>query len=297
MRRLAMTVSFGLVAACAAVIGVDELEIGECKGGVCGTDAGERDVGDLPDGEADAGSDAAADVAPCRGEAGPALVRVGPPENGFCIDSTEVTYKQYLAFVEAGVDARAQPPSCAWNTSFSPTSLGNDDYPVANVDWCDALAYCTWAGKYLCGKAVNGEKVGPVTTADVGDYNTHQWLIACSAQKSRYPYGSIHDGGACNVGENDAGRTLPVAEMPGCEGSYPGVYDMVGNVWEWFDGPCRSDGGLEVDGGDGGPQSDECWVKGGAYLNGGTNIDCRVDGLGSRRDTKVPFIGFRCCSE
>jgi hypothetical protein len=38
-------------------------------------------------------------------------------------------------------------------------------------------------------------------------------------------------------------------------------------------------------------------VKGGGYVNRGSNIDCRVDGLGSRRDTKVPFIGFRCCAD
>ncbi len=298
MRRL-MLLASGLVAACAAVVGVDELAIGECKGGLCTADGGDG----LPE-DADASGDALppdggrGDAGPpCSGDAGPRAVRVGPPENSFCIDSTEVTYKQYLAFVEAGVDAKAQPAECAWNTSFVPTALGSDDYPVANVDWCDALAYCKWAGKYLCAKAVNGKRVGPVSPEDVGDYNTHEWLIACSAQKNRYPYGSIPDGGACNVGENDAGRTLPVGSKPDCEGSYPGVFDMVGNVWEWFDGPCRSDAGLEVDGGDGGPASHECWVKGGGYVNRGSNIDCRVDGLGSRRDTKVPFIGFRCCSD
>lgn len=301
MRRPLALLAFGLVAACAAVVGVDELEIGECKGGgVCGLDGGGDDAtsgGDATDDTARPDGGGGEAGPPCSGDAGPRAVRVGPPDNSFCIDSTEVTNKQYLAFVEAGVDAKSQGPECAWNTSFAPTSLGSDDYPVANVDWCDAIAYCKWAGKYLCGKAINGKRVGPVTQSDVGDYNTHQWLIACSAQKNRYPYGSLPDGSACNVGENDAGRTLPVGSKPGCEGSYPGVFDLVGNVWEWFDGPCRSDAGLEVDGGDGGPASNECWVKGGGYLNRGSNIDCRVDGLGSRRDTKVPFIGFRCCSD
>lgn len=305
LRRACVVVGFGALAACAAVVGIDGLEIGACKGGSCVPDAGEDEVDTGPEPTNDTGSpdvifiDAAT---PCEGgPQGPVLVRVGSPENSFCIDSTEVTYKQYNAFLEAGVASSTQGAECRWNASFVPLSQGSDEFPVTGVDWCDAVAFCKWSGKYLCGKAVNGRKISSVTQIDVADYNTHQWMIACSAQKkNRYPYGNDFNAGACNVLEHDAGRTLPVKTLAGCEGSYPGVYDLVGNVWEWFDGPCRTDAGLEVDGGDGGPQSNECWVKGGGFNRGNTanvTIDCRVDGLGSRRDTRVPFLGFRCCSD
>jgi formylglycine-generating enzyme len=299
MRRAIVIVSFVALGACAAVVGVDKLSIGACKGGECSPDATEEEDGGGPDPNTDAGPpDVVGPSAPCDAggrNVGPPLVRVGPPENSFCIDRTEVTFKQYAAFVQAGVDAATQAPECRWNTSFAPQAAGSDDYPVAGIDWCDAVAYCRWAGKYLCAKVANGKRVGSVGVAEVGDYNTHQWMIACSAQKRLFPYGEAQDASLCNVGERDAGRSLPVASLPGCEGAYPGVFDLVGNVWEWYDGPCRPDGG--ADGGDAAPQSDECWVKGGGYNRGGANIDCRVDGLGSTRDTRAAYIGFRCCSD
>ena len=97
-------------------------------------------------------------------------------------------------------------------------------------------------------------------------------------------------------GENDAGRTLAVKSKATCQGGFPGVYDLVGNVWEWFDGPCPPpDGG--TDGGDGGPAKQQCIVKGGGFPNSGANLDCRVDGLGASRDTRATEIGFRCCAD
>jgi len=287
------------VAACAAVVGIDELRIGDCKGGICEDDGGEPEPEPVPEPEPEPEPDGGVepfDGGPCvTGEAGPTAVRVGTEANSFCIDSTEVTNQQYRTFLEAGVDANTQPPQCNWNRTFAPaTDASVGDLPVTGVDWCDALAYCKWAGKYLCGRSENGEKTGPVSEAEIGDEATNQWLLACSGQTNRYPYGSTHDVAACNVAELDAGRPLPVGSLAGCEGSYPGVFDMVGNVWEWFDGPCRTDAGLGL--ADAGPAADECWLKGGGYPNRGANIDCKVDGLGSRRDRRSAFIGIRCCS-
>lgn len=294
MRRVFVAVSFVALGACAAVVGVDDLSIGECKGGNCRRRSPPDDDGGDPP-EPDTGApDVVVPSAPCDAggiDAGPTLVRVGPPSNSYCIDRTEVTFAQYNAFVTAGVDAATQAPECTWNASFAPQVPGADDFPVTGVDWCDAYAYCQWAGKYLCAKSVNGQRVGPVGIADIGDFNTHQWMIACSAQRNLWPYGPSQDASACNVGERDAGGPLAVASLSTCEGAYPGVYDLVGNVWEWYDGPCRPDGG------DASARADECQVKGGGYNRAGGNIDCRVDGLGSTRDTKAAYIGFRCCSD
>ena len=294
-RLLPIAVALVALAACAKVIGVDGLAIGECKGGVC-----EDDPLTPPDEEEASTPDVVApppfDGGPCSEHPGPPLVRVGTAENNFCIDSTEVTFGHYAAFLAAGVDAAAQPPECAWNATFAPNGSGGDDFPVTGVDWCDALAYCTWAGKYLCGRSEGSRKAGAVPQSEVSSYAVHQWMLACSnGGANDYPYGTTHDPSACNVGENDAGRALPVGSKPNCEGSYRGVFDMVGNVWEWYDGPCRGDaGGPDADAS---PANDECWLKGGSFINTGQNIDCRVDGLGSRRSDRTAFIGFRCCAD
>lgn len=305
-RRLALlAVAATVVAACAKVAGIDDLSIGECKGGVCvpegGVESSVTDPSDssmpLPDGTAPFDGSAI----PCTSAHGPTMVRVGNAANNFCIDSSEVTVSQYAEFTAAKAgDAGGQPPECAWNTSYAAGAGGGDNIPIAGIDWCDARAYCAWAGKRLCGKHAGGKYVGKVGEADLGDFNTHEWLLACSnLGQLRYPYGGIQQPTACNTGENDAGRTLDVKSKPGCNGGFPGVYDMVGNLWEWFDGPCLPpDAGGDAAGvGDGGPAKEECFVKGGAFLNSGINLDCRVDGRGATRDRRGIEIGFRCCSD
>ena len=301
---LPIVIVLAVMAACAKVAGIDDLTIGDCKGGLCEdgggpssiTPTGDDDGSIDPLSEGGGGFDASK---PCPGDAGPLMVRVGTGANNFCIDSTEVTVKDYAAFATAkGNDAGGQPTECAWNTSWTAAVGGADDLPIAGVDWCDARAYCEWAGKRLCGKHDNNVFVGPVTEDGLGEFTTHEWMLACSnVGQLKYPYGGTQIGTACNTGENDAGRTLPVGSMKTCQGGFPGLYDMVGNLWEWFDGPCElpeagADGAIP----DAGPAKDECFVKGGAYLNVGA-LDCRVDGRGATRDHRGPEIGLRCCSD
>src|SRR5687767_6115011 len=49
----------------------------------------------------------------CEGTAAPEPVKI---EDKFCIDSTEVTKGQYLAFLDDQPTIE-EPPFCAWNTS------------------------------------------------------------------------------------------------------------------------------------------------------------------------------------
>jgi sulfatase modifying factor 1 len=302
-RLAVLTISLAALAACGKLAGIDGLEIGECKGGgLCAADeAGTEDApigpgedGSMPDGAT--GFDGSG--LPCTSAHGPSMVRVGTAANNFCIDSSEVTVAQYREFTNAKAgDAGGQPKMCAWNASYAAGFGGADEIPIAGIDWCDARAYCEWAGKRLCGKHANGAFAGSVAVPDLGDFNTNEWLLACSdLGQLRYPYGGIQQPTACNTGENDAGRTLPVKSKTGCQGGFPGVYDMVGNLWEWFDGPCLPPE-AGVDAGDGGPAKEECFVKGGAFLNAGVNLDCRVDGRGATRDRRGQEIGFRCCAD
>jgi formylglycine-generating enzyme required for sulfatase activity len=308
--RLALFALFALLApavamaalACQALAGINDLVIGDCKGGACSKDGGPDNVGPSNEGGVVAAVDSGV---PCNGK-GPRGVRVGAGDNTFCIDATEVTVAQYKEFVAANVPIASQPGLCQWNASFesaypAPNAdagivAPGDAEPEAYVNWCQALAYCSWAGKYLCGKAEKGKKTGPVTLDSLQNTQTNQWLLACSAGGQQdYPYGAIFDPSKCNLADLDAGQVLAAGSLPGCTGGFAGVSDMVGNVWEWYDGPCGI-GALEVDGGDGGPQSDECPLRGGSYGNRGADFNCRTD-TGVRRDARGASVGFRCCSD
>jgi formylglycine-generating enzyme required for sulfatase activity len=292
-----LSVASGL--ACSALAGINDYVIGDCKGGQCSGEGGLSD-GSLP---GDSGALPADDSGvPCLGR-DPKAIRVGASGNTFCIDTTEVTVAQYDAFLAARIDPNSQPAICAWNTTFQPNFVIPDggsppppNHPVGSVDWCDALAYCTWAGKYLCGRVENGKKVGPVTPEGAFDNTTHQWLLACTAEgKRRFPYGNVYDPSRCNFAEYDAEAPVDVGSPAGCVGGFDGVHDLLGNVWEWYDDTCQP-AQFEVDGGDGGPARDGCGVRGGGYSSPGTSVDCSKEAV-VPRDTTGPHIGFRCCSD
>jgi formylglycine-generating enzyme required for sulfatase activity len=292
--------------ACATVIGIDDLTIGACKGGVCGPDGSSSGGPDGsssggPDGSSSGGPDGSLPDSGCPSQGGPGMVRVGGPLNNFCIDSTEVTIGQYRTFLNATVnDAGPVPSVCAWKTSNAPGVLGADELPQTGVDWCDAYAFCQWAGKHLCGKVVNGKASGSVSVPEISDPSVSAWYIACSAQgQLKYPYGSVLKPGACNVLEKDAGKTLPVRQMTECQGGYPNIYDMLGNASEWFDGPILplDAGVVDAASQDGGPATDALVVKGGDFNSPEAQVDCRVNGVGARRLTRNVALGFRCCSD
>jgi formylglycine-generating enzyme required for sulfatase activity len=131
--------------------------------------------------------------------------------DAFWIDRTEVTNAQYRRCVDDGACRSPSKTSSDTHDSYYGASKF-DDYPVIWVDWEQANAYCTWAGKRLPTEA--------------------EWEKAARGTDRRiYPWGEGIDCNHANYG-GCAGDTAQVASYP--QGASPyGVLDMAGNVWEW----------------------------------------------------------------
>jgi len=204
---------------------------------------------------------------------GPTLVKVG----GFYIDSTEVTVVQYEEFTTAKAgDTTGQSAVCSWNDDYEPADLqGLDTWPVTDVDWCDAAAYCQWADMHLCG-AIDRS---PLPVGSVFDKSVSQWFLACGG-------GGYHPNSNWDCNETGGfGMVAPVASFPGCEGYVSGLFDMEGNVAEWVD-VCDGATGA----------SDVCYLLGGSVQDAKGNSFCAEKYDGFTRDETSYNFGFRCCS-
>jgi formylglycine-generating enzyme required for sulfatase activity len=216
--------------------------------------------------------------------------------NDVCIDATEVTAGQYAKFVLANPGALQPQDLCSWNTSFVPSPMNGDtytwppsgadvDYPVQYVDWCDAVTYCKWAGKELCGAVKAGDTL---TLPDVQDPYKSQWVQACSRNAERtFPYSDMYEP-FCAMGDIDAGGPHGVAKVhtfAGCQGGYAGMFDMLGNVLEWFD-YCDSDATDSI-----------CSALGGDIATTSPSIvNCGSPPYPYERNSRSWNVGFRCCA-
>jgi formylglycine-generating enzyme required for sulfatase activity len=217
----------------------------------------------------------------------------------YCIDRSEVTNAQYQAFLDAPKTGLVVPAACGGNASyapatssactnthFDPTNLST--HPVTCVDWCDAAAYCRWAGKRLCG----GVSGGAVSVTDFANPARSQWYNACSRGGTRkFPYGNTYASGYCNGLDYMAPWAIAVVSAANCQGGYDGLYDMSGNVREWEDG-CDASG--------------NCLQRGGSYLDhdaSSITLRCHSGGDSAPRSSAptAPRFdtssqrGFRCC--
>lgn len=189
--------------------------------------------------------------------------------DGFWIDETPVTNREFQRFVDAtghrtlaeiapdprdypGMDpALAQAGSLLFQRTAGPVdlfdysqwwsfSLGTDwrhphgadsnldrleAHPVVHVAYQDAEAYAQWAGKALPTEAEwEYAARGGLDGAEFawGDELAPGGAMLANYWQGAFPYG--------NTLEDGYERTSPVRTYPA---NGHGLYDMVGNVWEW----------------------------------------------------------------
>ena len=143
----------------------------------------------------------------------------------YYIDILEVTNENYAACV-AENHCQPQDNTSSYSRSSYYNSQDFTNYPVIFVSWNDARSYCNWRGARLPTEA--------------------EWEKAARGglKGKHYPWGDEFDGNLLNFCDRNCpfddiaeknyddgyADTSPVGSY---EPNGYGLYDMVGNVWEW----------------------------------------------------------------
>jgi len=147
-----------------------------------------------------------------------------------------------------------------------PACSERDVFPWVSIIRDDAAAACERSGFSLC-------------TMD-------QWLLACGGSGHQpFPYGTVEKPGYCNDHQAGGGKLLPSGSKPYCV-SPDGVYDIIGNVWEWVSTPGAAG---------------EVRYTGHGYkvtaIRPRGELKCDTGYQTGQLEYDQPYVGFRCCRE
>ncbi len=212
--------------------------------------------------------------------------------DNYYIDKFLVTNAQFQKFVEeTGYSTDAEKAGggmvrigrrwkkikdATWKIPDGLTPIeGQENHPVSQVSYNDALAYCKWAGKDLPTEA--------------------QWEKAARGTEGKdYPWGNHDPDDTIANFDNLIGATTPVQDYEKGKSPY-GMYDAAGNVYQW----CKDwyGTGKRAEKNPTGPVSGkEHVVKGGSFIEGTESLRA------ANRDRYKPdyssyLFGFRCACE
>jgi len=133
-------------------------------------------------------------------------------------------------------------PGAHWRRPFGDGSdiAGKDNHPVVQIAYPDAGAYAAWANRRLPTEAEweYAAAAGATTVYAWGDEPTVDGNLMANTWQGRFPY---RNGGALGwVGTSPVGTFAPNAF---------GLFDMIGNVWEWTTTPYSARGHARRDAG------------------------------------------------
>jgi formylglycine-generating enzyme required for sulfatase activity len=199
----------------------------------------------------------------------------------FAIAKYPITNAQYEVFLDQGYPNPRwwdySPEAEQWRRGVlrsKDSGTQGDAVPRTKVCWFDAVAFCRWLTEAL---NMTGAKITLPTE--------QQWQRAAQGDDHRnYPWGNVFDKARCNTEESAIGKPSPIIRYANGASPY-GVWDMVGNVWEW----CLNEWG-----------TDSTALKGAkarAVRGGSCNSDAKSARCGMRDadfpDARSGTLGFR----
>ncbi|XP_064208984.1 inactive C-alpha-formylglycine-generating enzyme 2 [Anguilla rostrata] len=166
-----------------------------------------------------------------------------------------------------------------WRQPAGPGSGIRDrlDQPVVQVSWKDAQAFCKWRGKRL-----PSEEEWESAARGGLEGRTYPWGNRFQENRSNLWQGKFPEG---DTAEDGYHGVAPVAAFPP-QNSY-GLYDLMGNVWEWTSSRFPGAQAMYV-------------LRGGSWIDtadGSANHRARVTTrMGNTPDSASDNLGFRCSS-
>ncbi|NXG10585.1 SUMF2 enzyme, partial [Sakesphorus luctuosus] len=175
-----------------------------------------------------------------------------------------------------------------WRQPSGPGSSIKDrlDYPVLHVSWNDAREFCAWRGKRLL--------------------TEEEWEFAARGglEQRLYPWGNKFQPNRTNLWQGDFPRVdtaedgyhgvSPVTAFPP-QNSY-GLYDLLGNTWEWTASEFRAPGQRSRQGAQ--PMQ---VLRGASWIDtadGSANHRARVTTrMGNTPDSASDNLSFRCAAD